>query len=89
MRDSEERASIAAGSKLTEDAACNLEVAFDDKVHDVMREPRVIPRTARHVQHVAAGPMSRNRVGPLPGPGEGDLHATNYAQVSRLAGSSL
>ena len=83
MRDREERARIAAGSKLTEDAACDLEMPLDDKVHDVMRQPRVIARTARHVQHVAARPMSRNRVAPLPSPGVGDLHATNYAQLSR------
>src|SRR4051794_22686041 len=82
MRDREERARIAAGSKLTEDAACDPEMPLDDEVHEVMRQPRVIARTARHVQDVAAGPTSRNRVGPLPGLGEGDLHATNYATVA-------
>jgi hypothetical protein len=35
------------------------------------------------VQHVAAGPMSGNRVAPVPCPGEGDLHPTNYARPSR------
>jgi hypothetical protein len=29
--------------------------------------------------------MSRNRVAPLPGPGEDDLHGTNYAQPSTRA----
>jgi hypothetical protein len=84
MGDREERASVAAGSKLTENAACNLEVPFDHKVHDVMREPRVITWSVRHVQHGAAAPVSRNRVAPLPGPGEDDLHGTNYAPTVAL-----
>ena len=37
MRNREERARIAAGSKLTEDAVCDPEMPLDDKVHDVMR----------------------------------------------------
>lgn len=83
MRDREERAGIAAGGKLTENAAGELEVPFDHKVHEIMREPGVIAWSVRHVQHGAAAQMSRNRVALLPGPGEGDLHGTNYAPLSR------
>ena len=56
MGDCEERARIAAGSKLTEDAAGNLEMPFDDEVHDIMWKPRVIAGTARHMDDVAAVP---------------------------------
>lgn len=83
MRDREERAGIAAGSELTEDAACNLEVPFDHEVHEIMWEPWVIAGTARHVQHLAAGPMSRDRVAPLPGSGEGDLDGTKLCRPPR------
>src|SRR5207244_874100 len=36
MRNREERPRSAAGSKLTENALCDLEVPFDQEVHDVM-----------------------------------------------------
>jgi hypothetical protein len=45
MGDREERARVAAGSKLPEDAAVDLEMPLDDEVHDVMGEPRVIARS--------------------------------------------
>jgi hypothetical protein len=37
------------------------------------------------VQHVAAGPTSRNRVAPLPNLGEGDPHAMARCHAPRLS----
>jgi hypothetical protein len=81
VRNREERARIPARGELAEDNASNPEMPFDHEVHQVVREPLVIPRPGRHVQDRASAAIDRDRVAPFSCPGEGDLHEPNDAKL--------
>jgi hypothetical protein len=81
VRNREERARIPARGELTEDTASDPEMPFDHEVHQVVREPGVIPRSGRHVQDRASAAIGRDRVAPFSGPGEGDLHESNDPEL--------